>query len=487
VKHGPLLSAFILGGLLAGGALALRPALEAGFEARPSVLVGGWVPPAWSELPAWLESRAPSSAEREAFLKLPDGLEDRTFEELGLVLDVDATVEAVKRADTPAPLGTRLYRLYRPDPDPEDVPLVFRFDAEVARHALERFRERVRKEPVNARLDLEKHENVPDVLGRELDVPSTLTAIASGERGENPVFELRTIPVQAAVTAEMLTTVDVSRVLASYETDFSRKRGPRVLNIRRAAEYLNGVTIGPGETLSFNQTVGARTAERGFVEAPEILGDEMVPGMGGGVCQVASTLHGAAIFGALDVVSRRSHSRPSGYAPLGLDATVIYGEVDLKLKNPYETPILVHAMLPTPTTIRVELLGRESPGKVVHDYWVRQSDEFVRRVVYKDELMPGEQRRHQKGSKGYDVRSIVKLTRADGTVSERRYSSRYWPVPEIYWVGPGSDPAILPGLPEGASGVEVAGEAVAPEQSDTALTEREKRELSGLAPGSGSR
>jgi hypothetical protein len=143
--------------------------------------------------------------------------------------------------------------------------------------------------------------------------------------------------------------------------------------------------------------------------------------------------------------------------------------------------------LPTPTTIRVELLGRESPGKVEHEYWVRQSEEFVRRVVYKDDLVPGEQRRHQKGIKGYDVRSIVKLTRPDGTVTERRYSSRYWPVPEIYWVGPGSDLAILPGLPEGASHVEVAGEAAPPAHDDAALTERERRELSGMAPGPGSR
>lgn len=486
MKHGLLLSAFVLGGAFAGGALALLPRAEAALESRPNVLVGGWVPPSFSELPEWLERRAAAVAEREAFLNLPDSVETVRFGELGLSLDVDATLVAVRRAHTPLPLSTRLYRLYRPDPDPFDVPLSFRFDPETARPTIERFRERVHREPVNARLELERHLMVPDVPGRELDVSSTLAAIASGERDELPVFSVATIPIEAAVTSAMLTNVDVSQVLASYETDFSRKRGPRVINIRRAAEYLNGVTIGPGETLSFNQVVGPRTAERGFVEAPEILGDEMVPGLGGGVCQVASTLHGAAIFGGLEIISRRSHSRPTGYTPLGLDATVIYGEVDLKIRNPYETPILVHARLPTPTTVRVELLGREPPGKVTHDYWVRQSEPFVRRIVYKPELMTGEQRRHQKGSKGYDILSVVKLTRPDGTVSERRYASRYWPVPEIYWLGPGTDPAILPGLPEGATHVEVAGEQPVA-HDDTALTEREKRELSGLAPGAGTR
>jgi vancomycin resistance protein YoaR len=425
--------------------------------------------------------------EREAYLELPDGFESRTFAELGLSLDVERTLEAVARADPKPGIFTKLYRLYRPDPDPTDVPLTFAFDAEVAQETVEAFRERVHRDPENARLDLEAHRNVPDVLGRELDVPTTVAALAAGERDENATFTVATIPVHAAVTSEMLSAVDVSLVLASYETDFSRKRGPRVLNIRKAAEYLNGVVIGPGETLSFNRTVGPRVENRGFVEAPEILGDEMVQGLGGGVCQVASTLHAAAVFGAFEIVSRRSHSRPSGYAPLGLDATVIYGEVDLKLKNPYDTPVLVHALLPTPTTIRVELLGRKPPGKVEHEYWVKESEDFFRRVVYKDELPPGTVERKQKGIKGYDIRSSVKLTRDDGTVSTKRYASRYWPVPEIYWVGRGSDLSSLPELPEGATHVEVASEAPAQANEDAALTERERRELSGLASTPGSR
>jgi vancomycin resistance protein YoaR len=458
VRHRWLVSAFVLGGVLAGGALAAIPALESWSGDRPSVLVGGWVPPDRPGLASWLRQRGERLAEREAHLDLGDGLERVSFAELGVTLDVEATLEAITRADLPESALLRLYRRYRPDPAPVDVALVFDFDPEQAQKTLEAYRARVHRDPVNARLDLDGKRNVPDLPGRELELGATLASIAGGGREEDTVFAVTAVPVQAAVTAAMLGVLDVSRVLGSYETDFARRGGPRVINIRRAARYLDGLVLGPGEELSFNHVVGPRTEARGFAWAPEIVGDEMVPGLGGGVCQVASTLHAAAVFGGLEVVRRRSHSRPSGYAPLGLDATVIYGEVDLRLRNPYETPIIVHAYSPTKTTVRVELLGLEPPGKIEHTYAVRESEDFFRRVVFKDELPAGEQKRKQRGIRGYDVISSVKLTRPDGTSSVRHYSSRYWPVPEIYWVGRGTELGALPELPDGATHVEVAGE-----------------------------
>jgi vancomycin resistance protein YoaR len=252
----------------------------------------------------------------------------------------------------------------------------------------------------------------------------------------------------------MLHAVDVSRVLSSFETDFTHHAGPRAINIATAARYLNGSVIGPGETFSFNRTVGSRTLERGFTEAPQIVADELEPGVGGGVCQVASTLHAAAVYGGFEVLQRRSHSRPSGYAPLGLDATVIDGELDLKLKNPYDSALIVHAFLPTPTTLRIELLGRAAPGKVEHFYQVKEKHEFVRRVVVEPGFEPNQSKRHQKGSRGYDVVSTVRTTYPNGQRRFHTYTSTYYPVPEVYWVGAGTDPNSLPPLPEGAQGVE---------------------------------
>jgi vancomycin resistance protein YoaR len=231
-----------------------------------------------------------------------------------------------------------------------------------------------------------------------------------------------------------------------------------VKNIARAAAYLDGTVMAPGETWSFNRTVGPRTLERGFIDAPVIVQDELEPGVGGGVCQVATTLFAASVLGGLDVVKRRSHSRPSGYAPLGLDATVIDGEVDLQLKNPYPVPIIVHAYLPTPTTIRVEMLGATAPGRVEHSYSVRKSDDFFRRVARHPELRPDQVKRQQKGIPGYEVVSTVRTRYPDGSERVRRYSSTYYPVPEIYWVGAEVDTETLPALPERATHTEIQGE-----------------------------
>src|SRR5262249_5989620 len=140
----------------------------------------------------------------------------------------------------------------------------------------------------------------------------------------------------------------------------------RGVNIRNAAKRIDGAILMRGETFSFNDRVGPRTLERGFAVAPEIQADELTPGVGGGTCQASSTLHAAALFGALEIVERQAHSRPSSYTKLGLDATVKYPNVDLKVRNTMSFPIMIHAFFPKPTpaqqrakmeALRIELLG----------------------------------------------------------------------------------------------------------------------------------
>jgi hypothetical protein len=248
----------------------------------------------------------------------------------------------------------------------------------------------------------------------------------------------------------------VSQVLATFETDFRKKAGRRALNIRRAAKLLDGTVLEPGETMSFNRVVGDRTERNGFVWAPVIVNDEMEPGVGGGVCQVATTLHAAAVLGGLGIVERRSHSRPSGYAPLGLDATVIYGEVDLRIENSYSVPLMIHAFLPSEFVMRVELLGAAHESTIEHSYAVVERYDFYRRIVEDPSLGAGEFKLRQDGGFGYDVISVVDRRGPDGERASRRYSSKYWPVPEVYAVGPGTSPSELPELPEGADRVELA-------------------------------
>lgn len=454
--------AFLGGAALAAAAFAAYPRAHAVLAQDLGILVGGQVPPAADELEPWLVQRKLAVARRTITLLSDSGSFELSFAELGLELDAEQSARTARKIAAQGSVNAWLRRRLAPRIELTDSPLTYRFDAERASHRLAQFASAVYRAPVDARLDLRAHQRVEDHPGQELDLAASLVQIAEGEREDGAVFRVVVRSIAPRITSDMLRQVDVSQVLSSYETDFTHHAGPRAVNIATAARYLNGALIAPGEVFSFNKTVGTRTIERGFTYAPQIVADELEPGVGGGVCQVASTLHAAAVFGGFEVLQRRSHSRPSGYTPLGLDATVVDGELDLRVKNPYDTTLIVHAFLPTPTTLRVELLGRLPPGKVEHFYQVKEKHEFVRRVVVEPGFEPNQSKRRQKGIWGYDVVSTVRTTYPDGQRRFRSYTSTYYPVPEVYWVGPGTDPASLPPLPDGARGLEIGRESDTP-------------------------
>lgn len=317
-------------------------------------------------------------------------------------------------------------------------------DRDQARLALERLKLAVDRAAVDAQLLISEHEILPSQVGRQLSIEGSLLRLERDKADQSRRIELCVDEVLPMVTEEALAPVDVTRVLSSYETSFRGKAGPRAVNIRAAGRYLNGAVILPGETLSFNGYVGRRIPGRGFVDAPVIINDELEEDVGGGVCQVATTLHAAAIFGNLEVVARRSHSRPSGYAPLGLDATVIDGKVDLELRNPYPEPLLVHVSFPSTYVIRVELLGRSPALVIKHESSVTHREPFARRIWNRPEVAQGTFDQKQKGIDGMDVVSVLTIQGPEGHKERRTYRSKYYPVPEVFWLGPGVSLSELP-------------------------------------------
>ncbi len=450
--------------LAVGGAAAgvhqLRYWLPPG-RSLPGTFVGGHVQPPDEELGSWLERRREALLTREAYLVLPDGEHvETTFGDLGIELDTVALAAAVRQHATRGHLGLRLLRAWRARQGDEELALAWTFDARAATTAIERLAPAVERAPIDARVDLVRHERIEAVPGQTLDVPASIAGLATGGRAPLAVFPVQVRATAPKVTLDQLLQVDVTQVLGAFETDFSHTGRGRELNVSVAARHLDGRVIEPGETVSFNDLVGPRTLERGFTWAPEIYDDELTPGIGGGVCQVASTLHAAALYGGFEIVRRRSHSRPSSYIKMGLDATVIYGEVDLKIRNPYQHSVLLHAFVPESGRLRIELLGVPPPRRVDWSSGVVERHDFYRRVKTKEQLA-GRHTRKQRGNFGYDVVSQLRVERHDGTVYSRQYRSEYRPTPEVYWVGPDVDPQSLPELPEGAVGVQVDGDEVA--------------------------
>jgi vancomycin resistance protein YoaR len=216
--------------------------------------------------------------------------------------------------------------------------------------------------------------------------------------------------------------------------------------VARAAAGVDGLVLLPGEIASFNAEVGARSEDNGFAPAPEIYKGEMREGIGGGTCQVASTLHAAAYLGGIDIMERANHSRPSGYIPMGLDATVVYPHVDLKLKNTYSFPVVVHAVAEK-GTLTVELRGGGSADAVDWGTATVGVTAFKRKVEETAWLPEGKVVLKQKGIKGYAIKKTRTIRSPDGRARVEEKTDVYPATFEIYLVPPGTDPESLPPLP----------------------------------------
>ena len=154
--------------------------------------------------------------------------------------------------------------------------------------------------------------------------------------------------------------------IGSYEAISQSDDDERAENLRLAAEAINGYVIEPGATFSFNEVVGDTTAERGYKEAPVLYSSGLGSSDGGGICQVSTALYIAAVKADLEIVERHPHSVPSDYAPIGLDATIVYGSRDLRIKNNTDFPITIYAKA-VGQTVSVNLLGKPRDDGITID------------------------------------------------------------------------------------------------------------------------
>lgn len=227
-------------------------------------------------------------------------------------------------------------------------------------------------------------------------------------------------------------------VVAERETAYRRwgDYHGRARNVERAAELLDGAVIAPSDVLSFNDRVGPRTLRAGFRRAPVILGGEMADGIGGGVCQVASTLHAAAWDGGLEIVEHRPHSRPSTYVRMGLDATVVYPAIDLKIRNPFHFPVRVEADAEGGKLV-VRIVGAERPREVESELRVLSRQGFAERRVDDPMLPLGTVEVTQEGILGATVERERVIREGESATTELDVV-RYPPTPRVVRVGTGA-------------------------------------------------
>jgi hypothetical protein len=200
--------------------------------------------------------------------------------------------------------------------------------------------------------------------------------------------------------------------------------------------------------MSFNDVVGERSEENGFEKSWEIFKGEMVEGVGGGTCQVASTFHAATFFAGFDVLERLPHSRPSAYIPMGLDSTVVFPAVDLKVRNPHPFPVVVHAKT-IGGKLRVELLGKYRPVSVEFGREILSTLPYKRKIEEDPAINGRTVVVKQHGIKGYKIKRSRLFVYPNGSRKKEDVTDTYPPTTEIYKVPVGFDVALLPPLPGG--------------------------------------
>ncbi len=174
---------------------------------------------------------------------------------------------------------------------------------------------------------------IPASPGLGLDVPrSAARMLAAAEQSTNRVAQLALSERQPQRSTVQATAMGITGTVATYETFYGGEAN-RIHNVQLVAHLVDGKLIAPGETFSFNGATGERSAEKGFLEAPVIINGELQTGLGGGVCQVSTTVFNAAYEAGLPIVERTNHALYISHYPLGRDATVNYPDVDLKFSN----------------------------------------------------------------------------------------------------------------------------------------------------------
>ena len=242
--------------------------------------------------------------------------------------------------------------------------------------------EQTRLAPEDPSVDLTSYQVIPGVHGYEFDLAEARQQFQNLAYGESTLISLHyTDPEIADEDAYF------QDILGHCETphgDNENRNG----NLRKACGMLDGLVLQPGQELSYNEALGPRTKELGWLPAPAYSGTKLVDSPGGGICQVSSTLYLASVYSELTIVERRNHGYPVSYIPLGMDATVSWGFAGLKIRNDSPMPVKIQAE-ESDGYVRISILGTET-----RDYNVEMSytvgGRYVRTYMSKIDKETGE-------------------------------------------------------------------------------------------------
>jgi vancomycin resistance protein YoaR len=314
--------------------------------------------------------------------------------------------------------------------------------------------ERFTRKPVDASFRV-VGKRVRVVKGRDgttLDVAGAQAAVlgAATESGLREA-DIGLTALEPKLSTEDARALGIKRRVSTFTTDMGVSSSNRIWNVHLMADYIDGTIIKPGKTFSFNKVVGPRTPERGFREGQMILGSLLVPAIGGGVCQTATTLFNNAFDLGLPVKERHNHSWYISHYPIGRDATVSWGGPDLKFKNDLDHAILIKTSY-TDSTLTFSFFGTKQGRKVVSSTGPQTNFRSPKPSYAYDPSAPKGSKRTVAGShaQGFDITVFRKVYEHGRLVRKDSFTSHYVAVGDTVIYGPGTDPPridfVLPSI-----------------------------------------
>jgi vancomycin resistance protein YoaR len=244
----------------------------------------------------------------------------------------------------------------------------------------------------------------------------------------------------ADLTTREARALGIRQQLTSFTTDMGESSANRIWNVHLLGDYLDGTIIKPGQVFSYNAEVGPRTVERGFREGQMIFGGVLIPSIGGGVCQTATTVFNAAFETGLPIKSRTNHSFYISHYPMGRDATVSWGGPDLVFKNDLKHAILIKVSY-TDATFTVSFYGTKQRRKIVSS--TSGTTNYTQpRLQYAVDpsAPPNSVRTASGGGPGFDVNVHRKVYERGKLIREDDFFTRYVPQNPTAIYGPGRTP-----------------------------------------------
>lgn len=304
-------------------------------------------------------------------------------------------------------------------------------------------------EPVNASYKVENRRLV--IIDEKIGVTmnrSEAEKIIKESNGDS--VRIPVVTKQPEINAEQLRASLFTSRLGTYTTRYNAGDTNRSYNISLACRNINETVLAPGDVFSYNDVVGPRTAARGFRTAHVYVGNKVEDGIGGGICQVSSTLYNTVVLSDLKIVTRSNHSLPVSYVPMGRDATVSYGSIDFKFENNTSSPIKIVASAGGGQT-NISIYGtQDHPGRTI-SIETEKTATYPAKLEQKQapDLPEGEIKVEQKGSDGSSYNSY-KIISENGSVISRELlaKSTYVASDRIEWVGTKPKDASVSPVPD---------------------------------------